>query len=34
MLYWNTVSNILKQSLLDLMQAPLFCDFRLVGGQL
>lgn len=32
MLYWNTVSNILKQSLLDLMQAPLFCDFRLVGG--
>lgn len=32
MLYWNTVSDILRQSLLILMQAPLFTGFRLVGG--
>lgn len=32
MLYWNTVNDLLKQSLLMLMEAPLFSDFRLVGG--
>lgn len=32
MLYWNTVNNLLHESLITLMQAPLFADFRLVGG--
>lgn len=31
-LYWNTVNNSLKDNLYTLMQAPLFDDFRLVGG--
>ena len=32
MLYWNTVTDLLKESLLKLMQAGEFNDFRLVGG--
>jgi predicted nucleotidyltransferase component of viral defense system len=32
MLYWNTVNDLLKDSLLTLMQADVFKDFRLVGG--
>ncbi|HEY0896907.1 MAG TPA: nucleotidyl transferase AbiEii/AbiGii toxin family protein [Sphingobacteriaceae bacterium] len=32
MLYWNTVDNLLKESLLCLMQAEELKDFRLVGG--
>jgi len=32
MLYWNTVNNQLKASLMLLMTAPEFQDFRLVGG--
>ena len=31
-LYWNTVSPILKEVLLDLMNEPFFNPFRLVGG--
>jgi len=32
MLYWNTVTPILKNSLLLFMQSKSFIDFRLVGG--
>jgi len=32
MLYWNTVSPLLKNSLITLMQAKEFENFRLVGG--
>src|SRR2546428_10683092 len=32
MLYWNTVSDLLKESLIRLMQAEEFSNFRLVGG--
>jgi predicted nucleotidyltransferase component of viral defense system len=32
MLYWNTVNDLLKESLLSLMQADELKDFRLVGG--
>jgi hypothetical protein len=32
MLYWNTVTGLLKETLLELMQATEFKDFRLVGG--
>jgi len=32
MLYWNTVSEQLKQTLLTLMQAEILKDYRLVGG--
>jgi hypothetical protein len=32
MLYWNTVTPILKDSLLLFMQSEVFADFRLVGG--
>jgi predicted nucleotidyltransferase component of viral defense system len=32
MLYWNTVTDLLKDSLLKLMQAEKLKDFRLVGG--
>ena len=32
MLYWNTVDNLLKGSLMKLMQAEELKDFRLVGG--
>lgn len=31
-LYWNTVSPLLKEILIDLMQEELFTPFRLVGG--
>jgi predicted nucleotidyltransferase component of viral defense system len=31
-LHWNTVSPLLKEILLDLMQEELFLPFRLVGG--
>jgi predicted nucleotidyltransferase component of viral defense system len=31
-LYWNTVSPLLKEILIDLMTEPLFSPFRLVGG--
>ncbi|MFV7236683.1 nucleotidyl transferase AbiEii/AbiGii toxin family protein [Flavobacterium sp. ZB4R12] len=31
-MYWNTVSPLLKQVLIDLMQEELFSSFRLVGG--
>jgi predicted nucleotidyltransferase component of viral defense system len=31
-MYWNTVSPLLKQVLIDLMQEELFAPFRLVGG--
>lgn len=32
MLYWNTVTPILKDSLLLFMKSQAFSDFRLVGG--
>ena len=32
MLYYNTVNNLLKKSLLQLMAADEFASFRLVGG--
>lgn len=32
MLYWNTVSDQLKDALLKLMRAKEFSEFRLVGG--
>lgn len=32
MLYWNTVSDLLKTTLLDLCAQPAFAPFRLVGG--
>jgi predicted nucleotidyltransferase component of viral defense system len=32
MLYWNTVNDLLKESLLTLMQAKELSEFRLVGG--
>ncbi|WP_285060081.1 nucleotidyl transferase AbiEii/AbiGii toxin family protein [Pedobacter ginsengisoli] len=32
MLYWNTVNELLKESLLTLMQAEELKEFRLVGG--
>lgn len=32
MLYWNTVTPILKDSLLLFMQGQVFADFRVVGG--
>lgn len=32
MLYYNTVNNLLKNSLITLMNAPAFESFRLVGG--
>lgn len=32
MLYYHTVNEILHQSLLQLMEAEIFKDFRLVGG--
>jgi hypothetical protein len=32
MLYWNTVNNLLKDSLLTLMKAEELREFRLVGG--
>ncbi|MDB5141155.1 MAG: hypothetical protein JWR12_3071, partial [Mucilaginibacter sp.] len=32
MLYWNTVNNLLKTSLMGLMSAEELKDFRLVGG--
>lgn len=32
MIYWNTVNDKLKNCLLILMDAPLFEQFRLVGG--
>jgi hypothetical protein len=32
MLYWNTVNDILKNSLIKLMQFKEFIEFRLVGG--
>ncbi|WP_449439592.1 nucleotidyl transferase AbiEii/AbiGii toxin family protein [Pedobacter steynii] len=32
MLYWNTVNDLLKNSLLLLMQMKEFANFRLVGG--
>lgn len=32
MLYWNTVPEVLKESLCKLMRAVEFRDFRLVGG--
>ena len=31
-LHWNTVSPLLKEILIDLMDEPLFSPFRLVGG--
>ena len=31
-LYWNTVTPLLKEGLLQLMDEPLFNRFRLVGG--
>lgn len=31
-MYWNTVSPILKEVLLDLMNQSIFQPFRLVGG--
>lgn len=31
-MYWNTVNQLLKASLLELMQAPELYEFRLVGG--
>ena len=31
-LHWNTVSPLLKEILLDLMQEEFFSPFRLVGG--
>ena len=32
MLYYNTVNDLLKNSLITLMNAPAFESFRLVGG--
>ena len=32
MLYWNTVNNLLKNSIMTLMSAEQLVDFRLVGG--
>ena len=32
MLYYNTVNDLLKNSLITLMNAPIFQNFRLVGG--
>lgn len=32
MLHWNTVNNLLKDSLITLMQSSEFLEFRLVGG--
>ena len=32
MLYYNTVNDVLKNSLITLMDAPIFQNFRLVGG--
>ncbi|NRT14911.1 hypothetical protein HNP99_001255 [Flavobacterium sp. 28A] len=32
MLYYATVNDLLKNSLLQLMQSEIFNDFRLVGG--
>lgn len=32
MLYYSTVNDLLKNSLLQLMQSEIFTDFRLVGG--
>lgn len=32
MLYWKTVSNLLKECLLKLMKEDVLSDFRLVGG--
>src|SRR5690554_3741647 len=32
MLYYNTVDKLLQSSLLQLMQAKVFSNFRLVGG--
>ena len=32
MLYYNTVNDLLKNSLITLMNAPVFQNFRLVGG--
>src|SRR5690554_3092172 len=32
MLYYNTVNDILKKSLHTIMKAPVFNNFRLVGG--
>ena len=31
-MYWNTVSPILEEVLLDLMENAIFRPFRLVGG--
>lgn len=31
-MYWNTVNQLLKNTLLELMQAPELAEFRLVGG--
>lgn len=31
-MYWNTVNELLKNSLLELMQAKELSEFRLVGG--
>jgi hypothetical protein len=32
MLYYNTVNDVLKNSLITLMNIPIFQNFRLVGG--
>jgi hypothetical protein len=32
MLYWSTVSDLLRSTLLDLVVQPAFAPFRLVGG--
>lgn len=32
MLYYNTINVRLKKSLLTIMEAPIFNNFRLVGG--
>ena len=32
MLYYNTVNDLVKNSLISLMNAPIFENFRLVGG--
>jgi len=32
MLYYNTVNDLLKNSLIKLMQSDVFNDFRLIGG--
>ncbi len=31
-MYWNTVNQLLKKTLLELMQVPELAEFRLVGG--